>query len=222
MPENCRHWQGLLAEHILASHSRAGTDAVEIGADLAEHLAGCADCQAASAEFQSTAAALAGTNAPTSTPVVVPNSDDLSMRITARVDGERRRRDRRRHWMAASAAAVVLLVAASIVTLGHSGSDGQLSEHVALAAVDVHGNATLEAREWGTQIRLAVTGVTPGQRYNVWLERADGSRVGAGTFLGIRNKQIKVVLASALPSAEAIAIGISEPNGDLVVRTPLD
>jgi hypothetical protein len=42
------------------------------------------------------------------------------------------------------------------------------------------------------------------------------------TFLGIRNKQIKVVLASALPSAEAIAIGISEPSGDLVVRTPLD
>lgn len=217
MPDNCRHWQGLLAEHVLTTDVNHA-----MSPDLAEHLAGCADCRATADEFRSTAAALTGTTAPTATPSAVPSSDDLSTRITARVDGERHRRDRRRHFVAAvTAAAAVVLIAISIAIVRQSDSNPAFSERIALSGADVHGDAQLQARDWGTQIHLAVSGVTPGQRYNVWLERADGSRVGAGTFIGVRNQQIEVVLASALPSAEAIAIGISEPDGDLVVRTPL-
>jgi hypothetical protein len=86
----------------------------------------------------------------------------------------------------------------------------------------MRGNATLQGWAWGTEIHLSVTGATPGKRYNVWLERADGGRVGAGTFIGVRNRPITVVLASAVPSSEAIALGISEPSGELVLRAPLD
>ncbi len=227
MPDNCRHWQGLLAEHILSSHSSATTATVGaadevMSPELAEHLAGCPECRATADEFRSTAAALAGTTHPSSSPPEVPTSDDLAARITARVDDERHRRDRRRHLFAGIiAAAAVLLIAVAVVIVRQPESDGTFSEQVALSAADVHGDATLQARDWGTQIHLAVSGVTPGQRYNVWLERADGSRVGAGTFIGVRNQQINVVLASALASAEAVAIGISEPDGRLVVRTPL-
>ncbi len=221
MPDNCRHWQGLLAEYVLTSHGRTTPESAEMTTDLAEHLAGCAECRATADEFRSTAVALAGTTAPGAAPAAVPTANDFSMRITDRVEGERHRRDRRRHLVAAvTAAAAVLLIGISVVIVRHSSED-TFSERVALSAADVHGDATLQARDWGTQIHLAVTGVTPGQRYNVWLERADGSRVGAGTFIGVRNQEINVVLASALPSAEAIAIGISEPDGDLVVRTPL-
>jgi hypothetical protein len=97
-----------------------------------------------------------------------------------------------------------------------------LGERVALSAAGVEGDATLEARAWGTQIQLAATGFIPGLHYTVWLERADGSHIAAGTFMGVRNRKLNVVLASALSSSEAIAIGISEPDGDLVVRAKLD
>ncbi|HEX3090423.1 MAG TPA: anti-sigma factor [Ilumatobacteraceae bacterium] len=224
MPDNCRHWQGLLAEHILASHGRAAPGDAEMGVDLAEHLADCADCRAAAEEFRSTAVALSGTTAPGPDPQPVPTSADLSMRITARVDSERRRRDRRRHRILGAAAAALLVIggSAAVIAARHNDSPAGISEQVALSSADVRGDATLQSQEWGTEIHLAVTGVTPGQRYNVWLERADGSRVGAGTFIGIRNKPITVVLSSALAAGEAVAIGISEPDGNLVVRTPLD
>ena len=122
----------------------------------------------------------------------------------------------------ASVAAAVLLIVASIVTVHQLEPTQPSGERVALSANGMQGDATLQGWAWGTQIHLSVTSATPGQRYNVWLERADGSRVGAGTFIGVRNRQITVVLASAVPSSEAVAIGISAPNGDLVVRTPLD
>ena len=224
MPDNCRHWQALLAEQVLAARSPAGERAgdAETSADLAEHLADCVECRAIAEEFRSTAAALSGTTAPSATPVLMPTSDDLSMRITARVESERRRRDRRRHRMIAASAAAALLIGISFVALRQSTSDDNISDRVALSAPGVEGDVTLQPQEWGSEIHLAITGVTPGQRYNVWLERADGSRVGAGTFIGVRHNEINVALASALPPSEAIAIGISIPDGDTVVRTPLD
>jgi hypothetical protein len=68
MPENCRQWQGLLAEHILASRRRPDRADPAMDDDLAGHLAGCQECQAAAVEFRSSAAALAHTNASNSTP----------------------------------------------------------------------------------------------------------------------------------------------------------
>jgi hypothetical protein len=94
-------------------------------------------------------------------------------------------------------------------------------ERIEFSTSEVHGGATLQAQSWGTQISLDVEGFTPGERYGVWLERADGSRVGAGTFTGVRNTQITVALSSALASSEAVAIGISEVEGDTVVRVRL-
>ena len=122
----------------------------------------------------------------------------------------------------ASVAAAVLLIVASIVTVHNSSRRSHPANGSPSVPDGMQGDATLQGWAWGTQIHLSVTSATPGQRYNVWLERADGSRVGAGTFIGVRNRQITVVLASAVPSSEAVAIGISAPNGDLVVRTPLD
>ena len=222
MADNCRHWQGLLAEYVLAAARDDGTDPA-MDDVLAEHLAGCTECQAAAVDFRATAAALARTTAQNAAPVANLISGDLPARITARVDQERHRRNRRRRIATVSAAAALIVVVASVVAL-HDGrqTNDTTGEHVALSANDLHSVATLHAWEWGTQISLSVSGSTPGQHYNVWLERADGTRIGAGTFIGVRNKEFIVVLGSAVPSSEAIAIGISAPNGDLVVRSRLD
>ena len=225
MPDNCRHWQGLLAEHALAQRARGigiGTDSGMSDA-LAEHLAGCTGCQAIATEFRSTSEALAYTDAPGASLVANPTPSGLTTRIAARVDHERHRRDRRRRFVAAvTAAAAAILVVVLLATVRHPGSTDTPGERVALSAAGVHGDAILQARAWGTQIHLAGTGFTPGQKYNVWLEQADGTHIPAGTFTGVRNTQITVVFASALPSSEAVAIGISEPDGKLIVRAPLN
>jgi hypothetical protein len=222
MPDNCRHWQGLLAEHVLATRGDTIDNAPAMSDDLAEHLAGCAECQATASEFRSTTTALGHTTTPIAAHIADPISSGFSARIAARVDLERQRHNRHRRLATAGAIAAAILLVVSMIAIRHRDSNEVAGEQVALTSSGVHGDATLQPQAWGTQIHLAITGSTPGQRYNVWLERADGSRVGAGTYTGVRNSPISVVLSSALPAAEAVAIGISEPNGDLVVRAPLD
>ncbi len=221
MPDNCKHWQGLLAEHVLASSGRDEGPVPTMAEDLAEHLAGCSECQATASDFASTTDALAHTTAPTAAHVSPPSAG-LSARISARVDLARRRRDRHRRMAVVAAVAAVAVLVVSVMTIRHQHSTEAVGERVALSAAGVSGDATLEARSWGTQIRLAVTGFVPGQHYNVWLERSDGTRVGAGSFIGVRDSQITVALSSALQSSEAVAIGISKSDsGSTVVRASL-
>ena len=223
MPENCRHWQGLLAEHVLASAGRHGDAVPAMGDDLAEHLAECAECQATITEFRATAEALARTTAPPVAHTVGPTSSGLPDRIAARVDVARRRRDRRRRLTAVAGIAAALLLVVAVAVVRHHGAPERIGERVALDAAGVRGDATLQTWAWDTQIQLAASGFVPGQRYSVWLERSDGSRVGAGSFIGVRSSQISVSLSSALPSSEAVAIGISKSDGGGdVVRAPLD
>ena len=221
MPDNCRHWQGLLAEYVLASQRRVVGANPAMATDLAEHLAGCAECQTAAAEFGSVAEALAHTTAPTSAHVIGTASSGLAARISASVDVARHRRDRRRRFtMIAGVAAAILVVMSVLAVQRHDATEAS-GERVALSADGVRGDATLQAQAWGTQIHLAVTGFVPGQHYSVWLERSDGSRVGAGSFIGVRNSPITVSLSSALAATEAVAIGISKTGGDVVVRARL-
>jgi hypothetical protein len=223
MPENCRHWQGLLAEYILVSGADPDGDDPLMSDDLAAHLAGCLECQATAAEFRSSVDALAHTTAPSAAPIASPISSGLSKRISTRIDQERHRRIRRRRFAAGTAAAAALLVVVSLIAFRPHDSTKTAGERVALSAAGIHGDATLETRAWGTQIQLALSGFIPGQHYSVWLEKVDGTHVGAGSFIGVRNSQINIVLSSALPSSEAMAIGISKSDGgDLVVRKPLD
>lgn len=222
MPDSCKQWQGLLAEHFLTAGGRRDADLAPMPADLAEHVAGCVDCQAVASEFRATARALAFATAPSTTAVAPPPPAGLVTRIATRVDQERHRRARRHRVVAAVA------VAAAIVTIGvwtvavrNPPSTDTATERVTLDAAGVRGDATLREQAWGTQIQLSATGFTPGQRYVVWLERADGTRVAAGSFMGVRSRQITAVLASSLASSEAVAIGISDPDGVVLLRAVL-
>ena len=215
MVDTCKHWQAVIAE-------RALTNEPPVDLDLDAHLASCADCTTVVVEFRVLTAALAHTTAASKSPAPTIVPPGLDSRITAQLRRARAQRRSRRAAIAisgAAAAAVLLIVALTSI---HSTTPPPPGERVGLVAGDVRGDARLETRAWGTQIHLAGTGFTPGQQYNVWLERADGTHIPSGTFTGVRNARITVILASALPSAQATAIGVSTPNGDLVVRSPLN
>ena len=215
MPENCEYWHGVIAERALH-----GLD-TEIERGVAEHLNECAAARALADEFTATAAALAHARPDRveSTSAPAPSPERLYGQIATRLAAGRTR-NRRRAWVTGIAAAAV--VAGMFVAAAVTSSPTRTgSQQVAIANEIVDGAVTFVNRSWGTEIHLEATGFTPGQQYNVWMERADGTRVGAGTFTGITGARVSVTLASALNESHAVAIGISQPDGKLIVRALL-
>ena len=215
MPENCDYWHGVIAEQALH-----GLD-IETERGVAEHLNDCAAARALADEFAATAAALghARPDRVESTSAPAPSPERLYGQIATRLAAGRTRK-RRRAWVIGIAAAAV--VAGMFVAAAVTSSPKRTgSQQIAIANEIVDGAVTFVNRSWGTEIHLEATGFTPGQQYNVWMERADGTRVAAGTFTGITGARVRVTLASALNESHAVAIGISQPDGKLIVRAPL-
>ena len=73
-------------------------------------------------------------------------------------------------------------------------------------------SAALEPRPFGTQIRMQVSGVRSGTLCRVFLRRADGARVAAGTFTYRYGGDSEAVLSSALDLSRAEAIGVRAGN----------
>ena len=215
MPENCGYWHGVIAERALH-----GLD-TETERGAAEHLNDCAEARALADEFAATAAALTHARRErvesASAPAAAPSPERLYGLISSRLTASRIRK-RRRLLLIGVAAAVLTGTFAAAVTSSPTQTG---SPDVAIANDIVDGAVTFVSRSWGTEIHLQAAGFTPGQQYNVWMERADGSRVAAGTFTGITGARVRVTLASALARSHAVAIGISQPDGTLIIRTPL-
>lgn len=217
MPDNCEHWHGLLAERALHPLDRATE------ADVSAHLVSCTECRALADEFASTAAALAIARPALTAPALhdAPSAQHLYTQISTRIATERNRR-RRRSWsaglVATAAAALITVFAINIAT---SATTRTAASEFALSNDTIDATAVLEQKAWGTQLHVEGQGFIPGQQYNVWLEQANGTHIPAGTFTGVANTRITVTLASALPQSQAIAIGVSQPDGTLIVRAPL-
>ncbi|MCP9487615.1 MAG: anti-sigma factor, partial [Gaiellaceae bacterium MAG52_C11] len=81
------------------------------------------------------------------------------------------------------------------------------------AGVAATASVRLSARPWGTQVDLAASRlpVLPaGSYYEVWLVRADGTRLAAGTFRPTApDGRARVRLAAALPLAAIVRIGVT-------------
>jgi len=212
--ESCREWRGALAAAALGQSGEAEQTA------LGAHVEGCGPCRAELAELGTLARALPAADPDRLGEMPPPPPPALGRLILARVGDERRAAQRRRRLLAALPAGLVAAAIALFVLLGSpSAVDGRRVVLAGPAAVEA--SATLDARPWGTQIRLDAQGLTPGQVLNVWLERPDGTRVPAGTFTAVEGRQIHVTLAAALARDKAQAIGISGPDGATVVRAVL-
>lgn len=214
MSEPCREWRGAVAASALGRLDEAEEVA------LAAHLDGCPACRAELAELAEVARSL-----PAADPDRLADGPGLppalGPAIVRRIGAERRATRRRRRRLIALPAGLVAAAAVTVAMLLPS-SNGPVNRGIALGgAPSVVATATLEARPWGTQIRLDAEGLAPGQVQNVWLERADGSRVPAGTFTAVEGRQVHVTLAAALGRQQARAVGISGADGATVVRAAL-
>lgn len=186
---------------------------------LQDHLSGCSECQQEYDELLPVVALLPRVDlAHLAQPSAAP-PPSLKARVLHAVHGERRRR--RVRLVLAAAASVILLVVGGFAALSPRGDDSLRRELASVGGAAAAGDATLEARARSTTMRLELAGLTPGTTYGAWLERADGSRVVAGTFKPADDR-IAITLSVSIPLREGSAVGVSSVDaGKDVLRAEL-
>jgi hypothetical protein len=155
-------------------------------------------------------------------PVPMPSAT-LATRIEERIRAERRADGRRRRRVAVRVAAAAAVAAVLVIIGAVALRDDQRTVDRRLVAVGpaaISADARLVERSWGTSVTINANGLSPGITYGAWLERADGSRVPAGTFRA-ETDRVVVTLAAALPLDEGRAVGVSTLDGTDVLRAPL-
>jgi hypothetical protein len=188
------------------------------------HLNSCPVCQAEVRELEPVVAAL-GDAAPDRINEDPCPPSDLEELTLAPILGEIHRARRRRQrfsWSALAAAAIC------VVVIGLAGLawplepalslEPHLQERLSFSGeargVEVKGN--LIAHDWGTKIRLVVSGMRDGQTHRVTLVSEDGERVNAGTFIGTGDKPLRGTFNSALVREDADKLEVRTPDGELV------
>lgn len=209
---NCRDYHSLLGMHVLGRLPEAET------APLLAHTDGCPACRAELESLDQVAGALGHANpdrvaSPPSPPPWLADSVVTAVGVR---DSRRRRRRRLLAWTGGLTAA-----AASAAVVGTVLLSGAGAHTVTYGARGMQISAELDARQWGTAVNLKVSGLENGQRYLVWLERADGSRVPAGSFTA-RGTGSAMELSAAVQGDDAVALGLSTvPGGPAVLRAPI-
>ncbi|MFD9668362.1 anti-sigma factor domain-containing protein [Rhodococcus sp. NPDC059968] len=217
--DQCRHMRSLLGMHALDRLDPASAVALQA------HLDGCRQCRTELRELRGVAGALrlADPDRVTDKPAGPPSS--LRTAVFTAVDHERRRRRvGRTARLVASAAAVLIVALRAVLVVTSQQSTSTNARPVAFTTqpAGVHASANVENRNWGTSVALDVTGLPQGQRYAVWLERPDGSRMAAGSFIAGGEKKMSMQLAVGLPMSDAAALGISTPTDPSpILRAPL-
>jgi hypothetical protein len=182
------------------------------------HLNSCPVCQAEVRELEPVVGALADASPDRIDEAPWPPGD-LEELTLAPILGEihrARRRRRRFRWSALAAAAIF------VVAIGLAGFTWLLEPAVALEplsfsvapGMEVEGH--LIKHDWGTEIRLVVSGLRDGQTYRVTLVSEDGERVNAGTFIGIGDKQLRYTFNAALLRKDADRLEVRTAGGELV------
>src|SRR5215212_7905653 len=185
---------------------------------MQRHLNSCHVCQAEVRELGPVVAALAYA-APDRIDEDPLPPEDLEESTLAPILGEihsARRRRRRLGWSALAAAAIC------VVVIGLAGFTWLLEPAVALEplsfsvapGMEVEGH--LIKHDWGTEIRLVVSGLRDGQTYRVTLVSEDGERVNSGTFIGIGDKPLSCTFTAALLRKEANRLEVRTAGGELV------
>lgn len=222
--DQCQQMRTHLGMHALGRLDPAATVALQA------HLDGCLHCRSEMRELRSVAGALSQADPERIDDQLAGPPPALRTTVFTAVDHERRRnRYVRTAKLAAAAAAAVLIVALGGVFVVTSQWSTDSQQNIGTQSVafseqpdGVRASARLENRDWGTSITLDLTGLPQGERYAVWLERPDGSRISAGSFVAGGDKQMSMQLAVGLPMSEAAALGISTPADPTpILRTPI-
>jgi hypothetical protein len=218
--EECRIWRELIGALVLGQ-----LDADERSATEA-HLEGCPECRAEGEALAPVAAMLSRADPARLTPAPAPPAY-LGDRIARRIAAERRAARRRHAWLGlglgAAAAAATAAVLIAVVASGPSSP--QPSETVAFRALppDASAQATLQPRPWGSSVNVQVRGFRPGTLCTVWLRRANGTKVTAGSFRYVYDGESdEAGLSSGVTPGDATEIGLRAGSKTFVAPLPAD
>jgi anti-sigma factor RsiW len=218
-PDDCRRWRESLGAFVL------GQLGPEEHAALEAHLEGCPECRAEANLLAPMGSLLSRANPEqlARTPTPPP---DLGDRIARRIASERRAARRRRIRVgiglgAAAAAATAALLIGLVFT-------GSTPSHDASTTVAFNGmpegvsvQASLQPRPWGSDVNVRVRGFRPGTLCTLWLRRADGTHVPAGSFRYVyAGESDEAELSSGLEPRDVTAIGLRAGSRTFVAPLP--
>ncbi len=216
--DECRAWReriGALALGQLDPDERAATEA---------HLEGCAGCRAEYEALAPVATLLSRADPDRLTPIPTPPAhlgDRIARRIAAERRAARRRRVRLGLGMGAAAAAAAAAVLIAVVLNGSSNAPP--AETVAFRSLpkNAWAEATLQSRPWGTNVSVRVYGFRAGALCRVWLRRADGTRVPAGSFRYVYGEESDPPrLSTAVASDQVSAVVLRAGSKTFVAPLP--
>ena len=215
MPESHEHWLGMVA--LAAVDALPPDEATQLEA----HLAGCRHCRTELEELHAVTAAVDAAELDMSDAKPEPSPTDLRDRVVW-VVAKARRSDRLRRRTVASVAAAAACLAFLAVGLAVPGPAGPPQEAIALVApAGVEADAALVAHTWGTELKLVVEGLDDGERYDVTFVDQDGTRVSAGTFIGVDDRPIVCDMNAALLRPDATRMEVASSDGDVVIAADL-
>jgi Putative zinc-finger len=219
--DDCRRWRESLGALVLGQLGPEERAAIEA------HLEGCPACRAEADLLAPVGSLLSRANPDRLAPTPAP-PPDLGDRIAGRIAAERRAARRRRIRVgiglgaAAAAATAALLIA--LVFTGSTPSQAPATT-VAFRGLPegVSIQASLQPRPWGSDVKVRVRGFHPGTLCTLWLRRADGTRVPAGSFRYVyAGESDEAELSSGLDPRNVRAIGLSAGSRTFVapISTP--
>jgi hypothetical protein len=195
---HCAECRALIGGYVLDALEPHEADGVR------RHLADCRDCAAEHARLAELPALLALTDADDTAAEQPPDALEEAVldRFAREHRGERQARSARgrlvalghrlrRPVPAALAGAAAAAAATAVIALPIAGGGEDSSGHTyhawldgTAAAPTANANAKLETTSSGTAVELHVRGVParPGDVYELWCIRDDGTKISAGTF----------------------------------------
>jgi len=205
---------------------------------MREHLAICQDCRTECGELCGLPALLSTLTSADIEDIVTPAElpDDLCDAVIAKAAAYRRKHAWYQRSLAVSVALVLIVggVLSGRAITGRQAAQapaaaGQATAPRPAAAVTVsatdpdthvHASASLTPNDWGTQIRLELTGVAWGQQCMLVVSSVDGQRDTAATWVATYRSALIVTGASAIPTRQISHLDIVTMAGTRLVALP--
>ncbi len=146
----------------------------------------------------------------------------LRTRLRIAMQAERRRVLRRR---IATVAALAAAAALALVAWPRGGEDPSPVPARAVAAdarTGVRATVAATSRQWGTELRVRMSGAAPGERCRLVARARDGSTEVAATWWTTYGGSAEVTGAAAIPAADLVALDVVTATGRRLVHVNMD
>ena len=208
---------------LLGAYVLGGLDADD-RRRIEEHLPHCPACTTELSRFAAVPGLLQLTPPPSEPPMGLP--EDSLPRLMAAARRRRATRQRRR-WLLAAAAVVLVLAGVTGGVLFVGRDTGPAPTAVVSATTTepggeakVVGQAVLDARSWGTEVRLELSYVPRGkQPYTAWAVNKSGHEEQAASWTTPQGGRCSVTGSTSIQRAELDRVEVRSADGRTLLRT---